>query len=156
MSKTLRQIKTQISELRYELEREMEAEYLSRSAVLQQELEDTVLAMHENGMSVNAIAREYGTKNWKTVKDLLDRAKNRGNRLENTTNEIVIEPFENDEGFPNAYKITTAQGVSTIYYNASSKVWMILDSAQEDVQTAINNESGPVWEAICQATKKDE
>ena len=148
MSKTLRQIKTQISELRYELEREMEAEYISRSAVLQQELEDTILAMHENGMSVNAIAREYGTKNWKTVKDLLDRAKNRGNRTESATSGVVVEPLpdeDNAEGFPNAYKITTAQGVSKVYHYSGQ--FRIIE-AQDDVTNAVLDESGPVWEAL--------
>jgi len=70
-------IRAQLAALRAQINAESEAEFLRRGATLTQELEDTVYAMHNNGISLNKIAQVYGTKNWRTVKELYVAAQSR-------------------------------------------------------------------------------
>lgn len=153
----LRQIKAQLESLRYEMQQEMERAYLIRSAVLRTELEDLVLGMYRNGMSVNAIAREYGTKNWKTVRNILDAALARtSNQASGNQDEIKIEPFTHPDGYPNAYRVTLPTGeVTTVYVPAPGDVRVIESTGGTDVLNATLDRTGQVWDAIYQATKKE-
>ncbi len=72
-------IRGQLAALRAQINAEKEAEYVARSLELRTRLDDTLYYMHVGGASVNAIAKAYGTKNWLTVKEAINRASVRHN-----------------------------------------------------------------------------
>ena len=97
-------IRGQLAALRAQINAEKEAEYIARSLDLRTRLDDTLYYMHASGTSINAIAKAYGTKNWLTVKEAINRASVRHN-AGTGADRIAVQ-----ETGPNAYSVTVGAG----------------------------------------------
>ena len=97
-------IRGQLAALRAQINAEKEAEYVARSLDLRTRLDDTLYYMHASGTSINAIAKAYGTKNWLTVKEAINRASIRHNAEAGTGGAVVRNTGEN------RYSVTVPPG----------------------------------------------
>jgi hypothetical protein len=70
----LRSMREKYRNLKSEFDREKEIEFAKRSAVLQSEIDREIWRLRfEEGWSIARIGEQYGTKNYQTIKDILDR-----------------------------------------------------------------------------------
>lgn len=73
----IRSIKAQIAAVRDEIMAEAEAKITAQTQALTVALEDACLTVYRETGKVAAVQREYGTKDFRTVKEILTRAEQR-------------------------------------------------------------------------------
>lgn len=84
----IRSIKAQIASVRDEIMAEAEAKIAAQTQALTVALEDACLALYRETGKIAAVQREYGTKDFRTVKTLITRAEARA---------AMLAPSEPDE-----------------------------------------------------------
>lgn len=89
----IRSIKAQIASVRDEIMAEAEAKIAAQTQALTVALEDACLALYRETGKIAAVQREYGTKDFRTVKTLITRAEERAAML------APAEPDEPSERF---------------------------------------------------------
>lgn len=86
------------------------------SAALQAAIDREVYALADTGMSVSAIAREYGTSDWNTIKKILDR------RVELPTSKVQELSYSVDE---NQMWRVTENGETVMFDYTDEFPWFI-------------------------------
>lgn len=84
----IRSIKAQIASVRDEIMAEAEAKIAAQTQALTVALEDACLALYRETGKIAAVQREYGSKDFRTVKGLITRAEARA---------ALLAPSEPDE-----------------------------------------------------------
>lgn len=107
--------KTRLMRLRAEFETAKEREWLQVQSKAQSDLDDAVWrARNEDGLSVYAIAKMYGTTNRNTIYGILERADKQRALLgldTTATTEAAAAPYEVTEADPEHWLVThTATG----------------------------------------------
>lgn len=72
-----KRIREQMSILRGVMREQMERDFITKSADFRMRLEDMAYDLYSSGTSVAECGRQIGTSNWRTVKDMIDRAQAR-------------------------------------------------------------------------------
>lgn len=81
-----------------ELRRERE------SAVLRHEIDLEVWELHNGGISISGICKQYGTKDWNTIKKIIDRKP--VEVVEFVETRVTVVPEDNEDGYTNVRRIT--------------------------------------------------
>lgn len=96
-------------ELRYKFEAEKEKEWAQVSARARVEVEDAVWEARRSGEKVSAIAAAYGTKDRRTIYDILKRREQDEKLLRGggSTGTLTVshDPIGDADGYPNPYRV---------------------------------------------------
>jgi hypothetical protein len=85
----LRELRDQYRNLRSAFEREMEIEFARRSAVLNDKIDTEVWRLRDSGISIAKIGNLYGSKNYGTIKEILDRRPTNEEKAEENAKAVV-------------------------------------------------------------------
>lgn len=147
----IRSIKAQIASVRDEIMAEAEAKIGAQTQALTVALEDACLALYRETGKIAAVQREYGTKDFRTVKEILTRAEARAALLapsaptspEPSERFTVTEAGQREDGAP-MYTVTDTETGAHVTVAVPARTGVPITSGALDPQWKLPADERPM------------
>lgn len=147
----IRSIKAQIASVRDEIMAEAEAKITAQTQALTTALEDACLAVYRETGKIAAVQREYGTKDFRTVKEILTRAEARAALLAPALTDAadpadaytVTDYPAREDGAP-GYTVTDNETGQTVTFHIPAKTGLPITSGAVDAQWKLPADERPM------------